>query len=133
MGLAMATRDPECDVLVVEDDDDTREVLSEILSSAGYRARVARSGAEAISILDSLDAPPQLALVDVVMPGMSGLEWIHWARRQPELHEMKMIVVSGVAQPAGAEPPGVTAWVIKPPRVDQLLDMVNRLTHGHRH
>jgi CheY-like chemotaxis protein len=128
MAPAVPLPEAECDVLLVEDDDDTREALTEILASAGYRARGARSGAEATQILDSLAAPPRLALVDVVMPEMSGIEWINLARERPELRDTRLVVLSGLAPPADRRPPpGVDAWMVKPPRIEPLLEMVERL------
>ncbi len=128
---AVPPPEAECDVLLVEDDDDTREALVEILGAAGYRPCGARSGAEAMEILDHLAAPPRLALVDLVMPEMSGIEWIALARRRPELHDTHLVVLSGLEPPDdGPAPPGVDAWMVKPPRIEYLLEMVARYLHA---
>jgi CheY-like chemotaxis protein len=131
--MATAAPAPEADgyVLLVDDDDDTREVLAEVLGSAGYRSHGARSGAEAMQLLDALGAPPRLVFVDVVMPGMSGLEWIDLARKRPELDETHLVVLSGTAPPASGDwPQGVEAWMMKPARIDKLLEMVARMFHA---
>lgn len=59
-------------VLVVDDDADIRSTLREVLTSAGYRVEVARDGAQGLARL--LELAPEVALVDVQMPGLSGTE-----------------------------------------------------------
>jgi CheY-like chemotaxis protein len=124
-----APPDPGHLVLVVEDDVDTREVLTEILASEGYRVRAAASAAEAMDLLAGLDAPPELALVDVVMPDKSGLDLIREMRLIPALAGVPVAVLS--ALPRGCvpdEPAGITEWLVKPPIVGDLLALVERLT-----
>jgi nitrogen-specific signal transduction histidine kinase len=80
-------------VLVVEDQDDVREVIEESLSQFGYRVLVARDGAEARDIIES-GRPIDLLLTDVVMPNqMSGVDLARWARRTRQ--DLKIVLVSG--------------------------------------
>jgi DNA-binding NtrC family response regulator len=65
-------------ILVLEDDDGFRAVLSEVLTDAGYQAVLAQSGAEAIEQVKS--QPFDLLLIDNRMPGISGFEFLQWAR-----------------------------------------------------
>jgi CheY-like chemotaxis protein len=61
-------------VLVVEDEEQVRTVAARALSEAGYRVVVAESGARALEMVSQNGNHPALALVDVVMPGLSGSE-----------------------------------------------------------
>jgi CheY-like chemotaxis protein len=67
-------------VLVVEDEPISRKALAALLSDSGYRPLAAGSAEEALTLLIEGNRP-SLALVDLDLPGMSGLELIHWLRR----------------------------------------------------
>ena len=80
-------------VLVVEDDEDVRQVAVEILEHLGYRVLVAENGIEALAIL-SRDEPIRLLFSDVVMPG--GLSGIELAREVRRLHQdVRILLTSG--------------------------------------
>lgn len=66
-------------VLVVEDDADSRDALSRILIDMGYSVSSAASGAEALRYVESGEACDAV-ITDVVMPGMSGVEFARRAR-----------------------------------------------------
>jgi len=68
--LSTATRRQT--ILVVDDEQDLRSLVANVLTEYGYKVVTASSAAKAISLLDRMDAPPDLLLTDVVMPGMSG-------------------------------------------------------------
>lgn len=59
-------------VLLVEDDASLREILREILATAGYTVLVARDGADALQVVDAHSGPIQLMVTDVIMPGVPG-------------------------------------------------------------
>ncbi len=59
-------------ILVVDDEQDLRSLVANVLTEYGYKVVTASSAAKAIALLDKMDAPPDLLLTDVVMPGMSG-------------------------------------------------------------
>ena len=65
-------------ILVLEDDNGFRAVLSEVLTDAGHQAVLAQSGAEAIEQVKS--QPFDLLLIDNRMPGISGFEFLQWVR-----------------------------------------------------
>ena len=87
-------------VLVVDDDDDVRELAVSFLENGGYRVVEARSGPAALAALGSSDGETvDLALVDFAMPGTSGTEFVHLARqRRPDL---PVVYVTGYADPNG--------------------------------
>jgi two-component system, cell cycle sensor histidine kinase and response regulator CckA len=80
-------------ILVVEDNDAVRDLLTRCLRHAGYRLLVATSGEEALAMLSRGDVPVDLLLTDVMMPGMNGRELAEQARRvQPSI---KVLLTSG--------------------------------------
>jgi signal transduction histidine kinase/CheY-like chemotaxis protein len=82
------------DILVVDDDPDVRWIIAQDLQEMGYAVSEADSGRAALTILES-DAPCDLLVADLVMPGLSGLDTLRLARRsRPDL---KVLFVSGYA------------------------------------
>lgn len=83
-------------ILVVDDDDEVREMLAEILAYFGYGVAQAASGEEALPLLS---ADPSIAMVitDIQMPGMSGLELADAVQR--ERADVRVIVMSGYFHP----------------------------------
>jgi len=70
---------PPVSVLIVEDEQTSRRVLSRLLTSCGYRTESFRTAEEALSWVDE-GIHPQFALVDLDLPGMSGLQFIDHLR-----------------------------------------------------
>ena len=62
--------------MVIEDDPDLQYLLQENLLKAGYDAKTANNGAEALDVLQNLDEPPSLILLDLNMPKMNGFEFL---------------------------------------------------------
>ncbi|MFO0756510.1 MAG: ATP-binding protein [Byssovorax sp.] len=82
-------------ILLVEDEDAPRRLLSSVLSRAGYAVITARSAREALSLVEQRDRPIDLLVTDVIMPGMSGkLLAEHIRRRCPET---RILFISGYA------------------------------------
>lgn len=59
-------------VLVVDDEQDLRSLVANVLTEYGYKVVTASSGAKAVALIEKMETPPDLMLTDVVMPGMSG-------------------------------------------------------------
>lgn len=70
---------PPVDVLIVEDEPTSRRVLSRLLTSSGYRTESFRTAEEALAWIGEGTHPP-FALVDLDLPGMSGLQFIEHLR-----------------------------------------------------
>ena len=79
-------------VLVVEDEPDTAEMFAEMLRLRGYRVYKSYGSASAIRQL-ALDKPDAVIL-DIMMPDISGLEVLHYMRREPAFATIPVIVVS---------------------------------------
>jgi len=81
-------------ILMVDDDDDVRDSLLEFLQDHGHRTIGAANGVEALALLDSLDEPPCLIILDLMMPGMDGGTFRGQQLRRPALANIPVVVVS---------------------------------------
>ncbi len=79
-------------VLVVEDDDSIVEALSFLMEKAGFDVRVARTGTEAIHMVNQ--SAPQLVLLDIMMPGCDGFEVTRVIRENPKCHDLKILMLT---------------------------------------
>src|SRR6266436_10247208 len=86
---------PRPRVLIVDDDDDVRAYLATLLSGRGYGVTSAASGEAALTLLSS-SAPPAVVLLDLLMPGMSGLELL--ARTKKSHPWLPIVVLSTLGQ-----------------------------------
>ena len=114
-------------VLVVEDHADSRELLVEFLELEGYAVEVALHGLEALARLRG-GPRPDVILLDLMMPKLTGWELMERVRREPALarQELAVVVVSG-AGPSRPLPEGIRAVVPKPVDLDELLATLSAL------
>src|SRR5580765_8027365 len=85
-------------VLVVEDHDDTRDVLLKLLSQWGYETLNAGTGEAGLAVL--ADRKPDLIIVDGMMPGMNGVEFIRLLRANEATATIPVVLYTAVADPA---------------------------------
>jgi CheY-like chemotaxis protein len=108
-------------VLLVEDDDDVREAVADVLVHAGYRVTQTGDGHEALERLRAATEPPRLAVVDMFMPAMSGVELVtHLRGAYPGL---PVVMLSGAPRNETAID-GVAATVQKPVTRAALLSVI---------
>jgi|OpeIllAssembly_1097287.scaffolds.fasta_scaffold87624_3 CheY-like chemotaxis protein len=115
-------------ILVVDDDPRSRELMTLILTHAGFAVVAAEHPQAAIALLAAIR--PALALVDFMMPGMDGLEFCRWVRLQPEHATMRFVLLTGTDSAEtrkDAAAAGVDAVVTKPFDRPQLLSTLNSL------
>jgi DNA-binding response OmpR family regulator len=93
---AIACRDDRETILFVEDEAFVREVIGEVLRSAGYRVLTASSAAEAVTVFDTCRGDLQLLLTDVVLPGETGRALA--AKLLREKVGLKVLLVTGYTQ-----------------------------------
>jgi CheY-like chemotaxis protein len=107
-------------VLIVEDEEDLREMMREALEMKGYLVVTAHEGQDALAKLDGIE---QLCLVllDLLMPGMNGWDFFARLRERPELAAVPVIVHSSASNRA---PAGVTRVLQKPVAFDRLISVV---------
>jgi CheY-like chemotaxis protein len=94
-------------VLIVEDDADMREVLGRSISALlEYETRTAEDGLEALALIGK--QPPDLILLDMMMPKMSGFQVLHRLQRSPATRRIPVFVVSALEQQQILHLPGVS-------------------------
>src|SRR5918998_6198427 len=86
-------------ILVVDDDPDLRGLVEFRLRKAGHEALAAGDGASALAVVQERGRP-DLAVLDVAMPGMSGLELLVALRERPDLRELPAIFLSARILPS---------------------------------
>ena len=111
-----------CPVLIVEDDDDLREMMAQLLSLEGYQAAAVANGQEALEYLRQGTAP-DLILLDMMMPVMDGWEFRRRQKSDPSMAEVPVIVLSALDQSRAADV-NAQAFLKKPLDFDRLLQLV---------
>jgi CheY-like chemotaxis protein len=111
--------------LVVDDNEDIRDVLVRMVERLGHTAKVAADGMEAVEIL--AEHRFDFMLLDLTMPRMTGDEVVRWLRAHPDRGEgLRVVVVSAwVGEQRGhLQELGVHAVLPKPFRAQQLRDLI---------
>ncbi len=130
-------------ILIVDDDPDVTLFLSTILQDNGYTTRQARNGREALDMIR--ESPPDLILLDLMMPEKSGISLLSDLRQDEGLKTIPIIMVTGVAgetgidldaflkrstpSDEGARPLYIDAYIEKPVDPDRLLKCVRETLH----
>lgn len=106
---------PEAKILVIEDNEDTRELLRYNLAAAGYEAAAAPDGHEGLELARTM--LPDLILLDLMLPGMDGLEVCRRLKQAPETGRIPVIMLTAkgeeVDRIVGLEL-GADDYVVKP-------------------
>lgn len=110
-------------ILVVEDDEDIRNVVVEILESEGYPTREAANGKEALEILSQIEKPC-LVLLDMMMPIMNGRQFIDAVMADAYLAPIPILIVSAIADKANTT--GSVGFLKKPIDIDVVLKVVGQ-------
>ncbi len=115
-------------ILVLDDDDGVRELISELLTEAGFRVETAATGWEAIALIE--EKPFDMVVMDIRLPGgLDGLQVAqHVRRRHPEL---KCLFISGKDEPVICDP-RLDDFVAKPFRPALLLGCVWKVLRGNQ-
>lgn len=109
-------------ILIVEDDEDARAGLVDILEDAQFQVRGTSNGSVALAELKA-GLRPDLILLDLNMPVMDGWEFARRAAADPALAGIPICMVSG-AEPSVGIPPQVVAVLRKPIEMTRLLSVV---------
>jgi CheY-like chemotaxis protein len=119
----MATATPPRSVLIVEDEEDIRAAVAEILEDDGFEVVIATNGHEALDELKHMGRPT-LIVLDLMMPVMNGHEFLARIRDMPKLSTVPVLVLTAVATEA---PPGAKDMLRKPFIVEELQEAVRRV------
>jgi DNA-binding response OmpR family regulator len=117
---ALPVKAPRKTILLVEDDEPLRRMMSVALRFASFETREARSGMEALAILDRWH--PDLVVLDLVLPGIDGLAVRQELTSQPGTRTLPVVVITGSQLPLD----GVDAACVlrKPFSMDELVAAV---------
>jgi two-component system, chemotaxis family, chemotaxis protein CheY len=113
-------------VLIVDDDEDIRDLMGAVLRWKGYDVAVAGSGEAGLAFIRG-HAPVELVILDLMMPGMTGAEFKAALDADPRYRAVPVVVISGDLNLARqAEEIGAAAHVLKPFELQELVDIVHR-------
>jgi CheY-like chemotaxis protein len=113
-------------VLVVDDDEDIRESLREVLEAEKYAVRTAADGKDALAVLAAATPRPSLILLDLMMPGMNGWELLKVLKADAGFAEIPVVVLSA----SHSRVESATSVLRKPIALETLLTVVQ--THCER-
>jgi two-component system, sensor histidine kinase len=108
-------------VLLVEDNDDARQMLEAALASGGHRVRTASDGASGLAL--AAKSPPEVALIDIGLPDMDGYEVARRMRAAPGGRGVALVAITGFGRPEDQErafASGFDAHLTKPVTAERL-------------
>jgi two-component system, cell cycle response regulator len=114
-------------VFVADDNPSILQGLERALRVTGYEVRTAASGRAVLELLESAPEPPDLLLLDVMMPEMTGLEVLRTLRVDPRWVDVPVVLITATndgALPVSALRDGAVDFLTKPFRLDELLARV---------
>ena len=112
-------------ILVVEDQEDNRVILRDLLSTAGYELIEATNGQEGVELAQK--ERPDLILMDIQLPEVSGLEVTKWLKDDAELRRIPVVAVTAFAMKGDEErirEGGCEAYLSKPISVGTFIETV---------
>jgi CheY-like chemotaxis protein len=112
-------------VLIVDDDDDVREITQDVLERRGYEVVAVSSGAEALAYL--AHDTPALMLLDLEMDDVNGWEVIGTLQSSPKYRQITIVVVSGTS----SAPPRGVHFLRKPFRIEALTEILIEREKAH--
>ncbi|MGE0872219.1 MAG: response regulator [Kofleriaceae bacterium] len=115
-------------VLLVDDDYDVREVYAEALSESGFEVATAPNGRDALHYLERTRTVPSVILVDLMMPVMSGKEFVEELRKRDAYQKTSIVVMT-----ASRTLPSIdgTTHLYKPFSLESLCEAVRRSMTPH--
>jgi DNA-binding response OmpR family regulator len=118
-------------ILVIDDEPDTADMFAEMMQLDGYRVLVSYGGAQALRLIAR--ERPDLVMLDMMMPNISGMDVLQFMRRDPRLEHIPVLVVSARSKrddiQAGLEA-GANQYLTKPVSYRELHSAVEEATRG---
>src|ERR1700752_2078706 len=119
-------------ILVVDDEEAIREIVTSMLTSANYQCRQAASGLEALALLDSGEEF-ELMLSDLMMAGLDGIGLLEKSKeRYPDMPVVMVTAVHDISVALAAIRNGAYDYLLKPFEREQLLATVRRALENRR-
>jgi CheY-like chemotaxis protein len=120
-------------IMIVEDEQDVVVILGKILKKKGYEVITACDGLECIKKVET--EPPDLILLDNIMPNMDGLAVLAKLKASKETQDIPVIMVTAVADQehiTGAQKGGAVEYVVKPFDYMVLLEKITQVLKSKR-
>ena len=117
-------------VLIIEDEPDIAEVLRYSLEKAGFNTRTVLTGEEGLNASLDRTNPPSLILLDVLLPGMNGLEICRRLRNEPATYRTPIVIITAKALPADINTSlelGANDYIVKPFSIREVIGQVRSL------
>src|ERR1700732_3928044 len=114
-------------VMIVEDNELNMKLFHDLLEAHGYRTVGTRNGIEALDL--ARRHQPDLILMDIQLPEVSGLEVTKWLKEDPDLKEIPVVAVTAFAMKGDEErirQGGCEAYLSKPISVGKFIDTIRR-------
>ncbi len=122
--------DSQKTVMIIEDEPDAAEMFAEMMRVSGFHVIKMFSSAPAIPMISQ--ERPDIIILDIMMPDISGLEVLRYVRREPDLQSIPVIVVSAKSMPGdikiGIEA-GASIYLTKPVGFLDLKQAVEQVLH----
>jgi CheY-like chemotaxis protein len=118
---------PNKTILLIEDDRDICEIVTQVLDEEGYQTVAVNNGAEGLRHLRSQGARPFVIVLDLMLPVMDAWQFRSEQAEDAQIADIPVVIFSAnpkIAQHAGSL--GAAAMIRKPPDLDELLDVVGR-------
>jgi len=124
-------------VLVVDDEMDIRVFMTTLLETSGFKPIAAEDGKQGLDL--ARKHKPSLVIMDVMMPKESGIYLYRELKKDPELKDIPVIMVSALARKTfmhsqsvldayeGGQMPEPAAYIEKPPEADEILDTIQKI------
>ncbi len=112
-------------VMLVDDDEDLREMMSELLMTNGFDVLQAGNGLEAMEVLKETERLPSVVLLDMAMPTMDGPTFLRVRAEDPILKDIPVLAISGSPPPKAATK-GIEGFLRKPVEVTRLLQAIGQ-------
>ena len=119
-------------VMIIEDETDAAELFGEMMRVNGFRVIKMFSSTPALAII--AQEKPDLILLDIMMPDISGLEVLRFMRREPALAQIPVIVVSAKSMPNDIKiglDAGASMYLTKPVGFQDLKNAVEKVLNNH--
>ena len=120
----------EQNILVVEDDENIISLLTEIISGEGWRAIIARDGAEALRMVN--EHPPDMILLDLMIPKIDGFEVCRRIRQKSQIPIIVISARSEMEDKVKCLNLGADDYITKPFRIDELIARINAVFRRNR-
>jgi DNA-binding response OmpR family regulator len=125
------TTDPK-KIVIVEDEPDTAEMFAEMMRLSGHHVLKSYGGTPAIALISH--EVPDVVVLDVMMPDLSGLEVLRFMRRDPRLEQIPVIVVSAKSLPSDIKnglDAGANIYLTKPVAFQDLNAAVRKVIEAN--